>query len=209
VRTLIMIAVLAGTAGAAEVHPFIPVVWSPPTGYGPTLSDIASRLPQNTDARDADLITYCHEGSHFLSKGRRGYHGLYIGAGERWWIPTPPLVTEEVLARVPREERGTLWKTYNAQGRAEYWVRQPLMILDEWNAYTHGSMTRQEIAIRIRRETDVHCATFAGYARLLLDMAETCEGYDTHQLRKFCQWNEARCRRVIPGWDELCKVSFD
>lgn len=194
---------------ASEVHPFIPRLWSPPAGFGPTLRDIASRLPEDTPAKEPDLITYCHEGSHFLCRGRRGSHGLYIGNGDRWWIPTPPLTTEEIMHRIPRDERGSLWHTYYAQGKSDYWHAQPLMILDEWNAYTHGSMTRQELQVATRRETDVHCATFAGWARLLLDAAQECDGYDTTELRAFCRWNLGRCRRVIPGWDELTQVTFD
>lgn len=181
--------------------------WRPHSSWPPTLRDIAGRLPANTDARDDDLITYAHEGSHFLCKGGEGRHGIYILHGLRQWIPTPPLLTVQVLAAVPHEKRGSVYPTYLRQAGDKYWVAQPLMILDEWTAYTHGSMVRRELAVDERQETDVHCRTFAGYAEVLWRLAKECEGYDTTELQRFCRWNLARCKEAIPDqdWD----VSFE
>lgn len=185
----------------------VPLERQTPAGWPPILRDIAGRLPANTDARDADLITYTHEGSHFLCRGRPGYHGVYILDGRRHWIPTPPLVTERVFAAVPVAERGSIYQTYLRQGRAEYWVHQPLMILDEWTAYTHGSIARRQMTVAERRETDVHCRTFAGYAAVLWRLAKECEDYDATELQRFCRWNLDRCKEAIP--DQTWDVSFE
>ena len=202
VRTL-MLAICASVAAGEE----LPVLWSPPQGFPPTLRDIASRLPPDTDAREPCLITYTHEGSHFLCRGKPGYHCIYIGDGKRWEIPTPPLVTEEVFARFPAELRGsTLYRTYLRQGQTEYWAPQPLMILDEWRAYTAGSKTRQETAIDSRAETVRHMETFTTYAKVLYDLAKEVEGYDMTELREFCRWNLAQCRE-IQGFKS--EVEFD
>lgn len=186
----------------------IPVLWNPPAGFPPTLIDIASRLPPNTPAKEPDLITYAHEGNHFLCKGRLGHHGVYVGNGERWYIPTPPIPTERVFALVPVRERGSLWRIYRQQGNTEYWRNQPLMILDEWRAYTVGSQTRKELGLQVRRETTINCAIFAGYARILYDLAREQE-YDTTVLRDFCRWNLDQCRAAIPDWDQLTSVTFE
>lgn len=187
----------------------VPVEWLAPQAWPPTLRDIAGRLPANTDARDADLITYAHEGSHFLCSGKPGYHGVYILGGRRRWIPTPPITTEQVMAAVPGARRGTIYQTYLRQGRSTYWSTQPLMILDEWTAYTHGSMVRQELGLPTRQESDRHCATFAGYAQQLHRLAKKCPDYDTSELTDYCRWNLERCKTFIPEWDTLCDVRFD
>jgi hypothetical protein len=185
----------------------VPVERSTPAGWPPILRDIAGRLPANTDARDADLVTYTHEGSHFLCRGRPGHHGIYILDGRRHWVPTPPLVTERVMAAVPEDQRGSIYPTYLRQGRTEYWSRQPLMILDEWTAYLHGSIARRELSLDARQESDRNCLTFARYAGVLWRMAKECEGYDATELQRFCRWNLARCKEAIP--DQTWDVSFD
>ncbi len=184
----------------------IPILWSPPAGFPPTLRDVASRLPADTDARDACLITYAHEGNHFLCRGKPGFHCVYIGAGQRWEIPTPPLVTEEVFAAIPRAHRTSIYPIYLRQGRDDYWHSQPLMILDEWRAYTVGSLVRQELGMQKRAETVAHTKTMARFAKQLHTMAKEIPEYDMTELTKFCQWNLGECYR-IEGFDT--EVRFD
>lgn len=179
----------------------LPILWSPPAGFGHTLRDIAGRLPRSTPAADADLITYAHEGNHFLSRGGHGCHRIYVGDGKVWEIPTPPLVTEEVFAAIPHRLRlnsasQTIYQTYLSQGRTEYWATQPLMILDEWRAYTAGSKARQEIGVARRAETIRHMETFAAYSKVLHDLAKEIDGYDMTEMRAFCRWNLGECLTI-------------
>lgn len=197
----------AGALGADLEY--VPQLWAPPASYPATLRDIAGRLPPTTDARDPDLVTYAHEGSHFLCRGKPGYHGVYVGNGLRVFLPTPPITTERVLLAVPEHKRGTIFNTYLAQGRTEYWAAQPLMILDEWAAYIAGSKARAEVYAVQRRETTVHCATFATYAETLYRLARECDGYPAGELRTFCLWQLDRCREAIPDWDQLTGATFD
>lgn len=196
------------TAGAAEAE-YVPLLWNAPQEFPATLQDIAARLPTNTPARDADLITYSHEGSHFLSKWRDGWHGVYVGQGMRIYLPTPPVLTAEVFSVVPEAERGTIYETYRQQGATQYWQTQPLMVVDEWVAYTHGSMTRRELQIPTRQESDRHCATMAGYVWHLHRLAKAKPGYPINDLTQFCRWNAERCRRFIPDWGKLFTKTFD
>jgi hypothetical protein len=175
----------------------LPVLWDPPHGFPNTLRDIAGRLPRDTDAREPCLITYAHEGSHFLCRGKQGYHCVYVGDGKRWEIPTPPITTEEVFARIPRSMHGaSIYRTYLTQGRSEYWAHQPLMVVDEWRAYTVGSHVRQELGIPERVETVRHAESFTIYVKTLYDLAKQVDGYDMTELREFCQWNLEECRKV-------------
>ena len=196
------------TAGAAEVE-YIPFLWQPPQEFPATLQDIAGRLPMATPARDRDLITYSHEGSHFLSKGRSGYHGLYVGQGLRVYLPTPPILTAQVFAAVPLSEREGIYETYRQQGESEYWVAQPLMLCDEWIAYTHGSLTRRELKLGIRQESDRYCALMAGYVWHLHRLAKAKPDYPITELTQFCRWNAERCRRFIPDWGKLFTKTFE
>jgi hypothetical protein len=200
-------AFLLALCASVAVGEDLPILWTPPQGFPPTLRDIASRLPRDTDAREPCLITYAHEGNHFLCRGKPGYHCIYVGAGRRWEIPTPPLTTEEVFARFPKELRGTsLYRIYLRQGQTEYWHAQPLMILDEWRAYTVGSQTRQESGIDSRAESVRHMETFTAYAKVLYDLAKEIEGYDMTELRGFCRWNLAQCKAIR---DFRSEIEFD
>ena len=194
--------------GAAEVE-YVSRLWNPPASFPDTLSDIAGRLPMATDAKDSDLITYAHEGSHFLSKGRDGWHGIYVGHGLRIYVPIPPIPTAELFSVIPEAERGSIYHTYRQQGESEYWQTRPTMVLDEWVAYTHGSMVRRELKLEIRQESDRHCATMAGYAWHLHRLAKREAGYPINELRAFCRWNEDRCRRFIPDWPKMFTKTFD
>jgi hypothetical protein len=196
------------SAAAAEVE-YVHAVSSPPSSYPPTLLDVACRLPLDTPMRDPDLVTYAHEGNHGLCRGKEGFHGVYVGQGLRIFIPTPPILTEDVFNAIPESERGTIWKTYRDQGRTEYWSTQPLMLLDEWAAYLTGSMTRRELKLETRRETEVYCAEMARYAHQMYVMAKAEKTYPIRDLREFCQWQEARCRRTIPDWSTLFPKKFD
>ena len=195
------------TAAGAEIE-YVPVVSSPPSGFPRTLIDVASRLPLDTDAREPDLVTYAHEGTHFLCRGREGSHGIYVTNGLRIYIPTPPVLTEDVFQAIPLAERGPIWNTYRDQGRSEYWAAQPLMLLDEWTSYLHGSMARGELGLATRRESDVYCAEMARYVHQLYVMAGKCPGYPINELKSFCVWNEDRCRRAIPEWGTLFTKKF-
>lgn len=193
--------------GAAEVE-YVPVIWSPPASYPPVLRDIASRLPSNTSAKEDDLATYAHEGSHFLSRGKEGYHGLYVGNGLRIFIPTPPVLTAEVFAAIPESERGTIYETYRQQGQNDYWAVQPLMVLDEWCAYLAGSSARVQLGWEKRQESDRHAATMATYAWYLQRLANKAPEYNPADLNAFLVWMDERSRLTIPKWDEMFKKKF-
>lgn len=196
------------TCSGAEVE-YVGRLWNPPSAFPATLQDVASRLPQATPARDADLITYSHEGTHFLSRGKEGFHGVYTGNGIRIFLPTPPILTSQVFAAVPEAERGTIYETYRTQGQDPYWEVQPLMVVDEWVAYTHGSLARRDLAVTVRQETDRHCATMATYAWHLHRLAKAKPEYPIKDLTEFCRWNEERCRTFIPDWQKMFTKRFE
>ena len=194
-------------AGAAEVE-YAPAVSPTPAEYPDTLADIACRLPFDTDAKDSDLVTYAHEGNHFLCRGKKGRHAVYAGHGIRILIPTPPLLTAEVFAAIPAEDRGAIYETYRRQGATEYWAVQPLMLVDEWCAYTAGSLTRAEMQLTTRQESDRYCAEMATYVWHLWRLAKALPQYDSRDLTEFCRWNDERCSLRVPGWRAMFTREF-
>ena len=205
----LLLSLVAEPALAAAELEYVPRIWEPPASFPAILRDVAGRLPPDSDARETDLITWTHEGTHFLSKGKPGYHGVYVGNGLRWYVPTPPITTAAVFAAIPADERGSIYDTYLRQGQSEYWQSQPLMILDEWNAYLSGSTARNQLTVANRKETTVHCATLAAWAATLYRMAKDVPEYPITELKTFCDWQLDRCRGAIPDWDQLTGARFD
>lgn len=205
----VLLSLVAEPVLAAAELEYVPKLWEPPAGFPAALRDAAGRLPPDSDAREPDLITWTHEATHFLCRGRPGFHGIYVGNGLRWYVPTPPITTAAVFAAIPPAERGSIYETYLRQGQTEYWQAQPLMILDEWNAYLSGAIARREMAALNRAETTLHCATMANYAAVMYRMAKEHKAYPIRELQTFCLWQLDRCREAIPDWDQLTKAKFD
>lgn len=185
----------------------VDILWAPSSQLPPTLLDIASRLPSDTDAKDTDLVTYAHEGSHFLCICKSDRHGLYVLGGLRVYLDIPNLSMLELFSSIPHEDRGEIYTTYQKQGSHPFWSNRTTMVLDEWLAYTHGSMTRRELAMDQRSETDRYCATMATYCWYLLQILNR-KGYDTDDIQEFCTWNNHRCSIAIDHWDVLFTKKF-
>lgn len=190
-----------------HITPSIRKIWNPNSKMPPTLLDIASRLPPNTGAKDSDLITYAHEGSHFLCKGKDDKHGLYLGDGRIVYINIPSIKTARLFASIPSAERGQIYETYRKQGMHSYWIDRPTMVADEWLAYTHGSMVRKELGIASRSETERFCAIMANYTWHLVRLAKE-KNIDVSDLEEFCEWNESRCKDTIDDWHLLFNKQF-
>lgn len=204
-----LLSLVAEPALAAAELEYVPRIWEPPASLPAALRDAAGRLPPDSNAREPDLITWTHEATHFLSTGKPGYHGIYVGNGLRWYVPTLPIATAAVFAAIPERHRTSIYETYRRQGMDEYWASQPLMVLDEWNAYLAGATARNQISVANRKETTVHCATLAAWAATLYRMAKDVPEYPITELKTFCDWQLDRCRGAITDWDQLTDARFD
>ena len=181
----------------------------PNSGFPEILQDIASRLPSNTDAKDSDLVTFSHEGTHFLSRSSiADKHAIYIGKGYKIYLPIPPLKTADLFRKIPINERGKIYETYRRQGSHYYWKTRPTMVIEEWVSYTHGSIARQQLQLATRSETDRFCAIMANYSWHLIQLAEKIDYEDLQPLKDFCAWNNDRCIKTIPDWQILFNKQF-
>lgn len=193
---------------AAQGFEYVGSIWSPPGTLPATLRDVAGRLPINTDAKHEDLITYTHEGTHFLAMVKDGRHGIYVGNGLRIYLSIPNILTAELFRSIPLEERGVIYDTYRKQGENEYWVDKPTMVIDEWVAYTHGSMVRKESGVINRVESDKYCAILANYTWHLIELAKSRK-IDVTDIILFSMWNNERCIATVDNWDSLFVKKFE
>jgi len=106
--------------------------------------------PSKGNGRYTDV----HETSHFISSDLRrgklgdsfsnhnltvGYNGFYILNGQGVLIKEPSITIKEVAQYVPPKLRGSRYKLYLID-QQKHWNKEPLYILDEWNAYVLGGM---------------------------------------------------------------------
>ena len=177
--------------------------------YPPILLGIVTRLPANTNAKDADLVTFTHEGTHFLCRGAAdNKHAIYIDNGKRVLLPIPPIKTLKLFNSIPLKERGSIYNTYKSQGNHRYWQSRPTMVIEEWIAYTHGSIARQQLKLQDRSESDRYCAIMANYCWHLIKLCEQANWGKTNSLIEFCEWNNERCAEEIPNWKQLFDKRF-
>lgn len=207
IKNFIVLAAMSGVPGSNMDYLYD--VRQVSSAFPPTLQDIASKLPEGTQAKDSDLITYAHEGTHFLARGTSDRHGLYLNRGLRIYLPIPNIPTAELFRAIPLEDRGTIYETYRRQGMHSYWKSRPTMVIDEWVAYTNGSIVRTELGIKQRKETDVHSATMGKYTWHLIRLSKQVDGFPYKELVSFARWNEDRCRRSISDWSTLFDKTFE
>jgi hypothetical protein len=177
-----------------------------------TLRDVLAHLPEGdaANARDRnspeDFVTWCHEGTHFVNSRlstpkTRGFYTLY---GEGWSLPMTNRTTlADVAQAIPEELRGRTFKTYLVDSRGD-WNAYPLYLMDEWIAYQHGSMVRQELGWAKRKETEDFMAELAIYSSYMVEVVARREPeYPVDELREFREFMLERSRLIADDFDSL------
>ena len=176
------------------------LVWTPCApirdvgDLGPVVTDIESHLPAGHPYRDADRITWTHEGTHGINsllRNRYGCPAFYVLKNRAVLMqePTTTLAMpwSAVAAKVPPSLRGEVYGLYLIQMQS-YWNSQPTYVFDEWVAYTNGAEARQALGIRDRAETVRYMLEFCVYAACVPQAA----GSDDPQMRAFYKWQVER-----------------
>ncbi len=183
-----------------------PAVRHPPVSGPPVLADVLSRVDRPTywrDPQDPDCpVTWAHEATHGLSgivSPGCGGCGLYLLDGRAIQFSRHPQVTiGQVAAAIPAAERGDIFDLYLVKQRAD-WDREPLYLLDEWNAYVHGAMARRQAGMTTRQETERYAAEMERYCRRMVEVVEHRDPQypDLDRLRAFVEWESKRFANVI------------
>lgn len=183
----------------------------------PSLQDIESRLPPNHGMRDADLVTWAHEGTHGIDSkhSRDPVRAFYVLDGRMAKFRHPRLTITEIAAAVPPKLRGDIYRHY-LDTQTKWWNEQPLYIMHEWVAYTNGSQVRKELGWAKRGETEEHMAEMGVYVSTLVSLTATKDPtYDLGPLVAFIRWNVARGRLIagdrwngFPAFVTACEQTY-
>ncbi len=161
----------------------------------PTVADIESHLPAGHPYRDADKITWVHEGTHGINAQLRNeFHcpGFYILDNRAVLLKEEPRTTlTQVAKRVPVSLRGDVYNLYLLQSR-QWWENEPSYVFDEFVAYTNGADARRLLAIHIRQETVRYMVEFCVYSTCVPWSAKS----NDPQVRAFIMWQIERSMKV-------------
>lgn len=159
------------------------------------VADVDSRLKQPGVYRDADPITWVHEGTHGINSQLRQTYGcsaFYLLDGAACLIQYDPQVTlAQVAAAIPEEYRGPIFSLY-LKDQQRYWNDEPLYLCDELACYVNGSVARHVLGITSRYETVEHAWEMLYYCRVLESMAPSDE------LNAYLDYQQARLEALGP-----------
>lgn len=169
--------------------------------------DIERRLPPKHDYYDADMVTWVHEGTHYINSNitrEKGRQGLYLMGGKAVILKAPRLTLEQVAVAVPEKDRRTIYKTYLIDQR-QWWNKEPLYLLNEWVAYGNGTACRKSLnkTGRDRIDTVRFALEMEIYVKHMADLARKDPSYeDMATLDDFITWHSNRIR-TLAGPDDI------
>jgi hypothetical protein len=187
-----------------------PPVTKPVAKKVPILTDLYCRVPNPdyfADHREPDdLVTHVHELTHGVSNRLHAStikHGIYLGDGKGIVLKHPKVTIEQVANHVPKEDRGPIFKLYLVDQRRD-WNTSPAYLLDEWNAYIHGSIARKQLGWQKRKETEDFAKEMERYCRVMLTVVKKHdpEYPDLQHLSNFIDWQSERFDRIVKGEDK-------
>jgi hypothetical protein len=161
--------------------------------------DIESRLPHKHPCRDEDLVTWVHEGTHYLNSRvgeEHGRPGFYLTEGRAVLLEQPDLTLKQIADYIPEHDRRTIYDTYLVKQR-QWWDDRPLYLLDEWVAYGNGTACRKSLnktgkeridTVRFALEMEVYVRYMARLA------AKDPEYQGIDDLNNFIEWHSKRVR---------------
>ena len=173
-----------------------------------SLRCIEARLDEHHDLRVEDMITWAHEGTHYIDarNSRSPVRAFYCLRGRIARFRNPKISITQIARATPAALRGKIYATYLAdRDRLRAWDDDPLYVVHEWVAYTNGSQVRKELAWEKRGETLAHMAEMGIYVAVLISLTETQDpAYDLGPLVTFVRWNAARGKEIAGAqWNGL------
>lgn len=123
------------------------------SGYKGIIGELEDRMPLDHAYRDKNLITWAHETTHGLNSrlrmANRGWECYYVGSiGKRngcYYRLKNPRTMRLSQVYVPPLLEGKTYKTYLGN---RSWDDNPLYLLDEWVAYTNGTICLLERPVK-------------------------------------------------------------
>ena len=158
----------------------------------PTLKDVASHYAKPHRWEGPDQATWAHEVTHLINadirnqyRAKHGYdriNAFYCLENRAAVLDEPKITLGEVAERIAPDRRGRLYDLYLVRAQ-QWWNNQPLYVFDEWIAYYNDAR------VSVERGEQPH----GGYLEFI-EYAAAIPG--DYRIRKFFDWQEARCRKL-------------
>jgi len=183
--------ILAGCTMSTSIPTFI--VYAPLRNVGnlgPVVTDVESHLVAGHPYRDADRITWVHEGTHGIAGQLRNKYqqpGFYLLENRAILMREPATTLAAVAATVPLSLRGEVYNLYLIQAQ-QWWQNEPTYVFDEWVAYANGSDARAQLKITSRGEAVQYAVEFIPYALCVPKAARS----QNPQMKAFIRWHIER-----------------
>jgi len=173
---------------------------------GRVLSDIECRMPAGHQYAFPSMpMTWAHESTHGLNsslrmaeyrKARRKVNALYCLDGRAVVIDEPKGRLSAVARSLPRGLRGVSFQLYFGR-QLQWWDTTPSYCLDEWVAYTNGSLCGREVREHGWHYELLQAINFSIYALAMAqEVTASDPTYDHEQLREFIAWNALRTMTI-------------
>jgi len=123
---------------------------------GPVLTDVESHLNPGHPYRDADPLTWTHEGLHGVNSLLRNKHGcpaFYVLENRCVLLQEPKTTLSKVAAAVPVSLRGRVYRLYLIE-QQRYWQNEPSYCFDELTAYAASAEAAKQRKVYDRGATD-------------------------------------------------------
>lgn len=168
---------------------------------GKVLLDIESHMPAKHAYYSSDKVTWAHETTHGINSrlrnsiGKPLYNAFYCLEDRGISIPEPSFKLSDVAAQVPRALVGGVYDLYLIRTGPQYWNSRPLYILDEWVAYTNGTLAGLDLYQKglwdagPRLGTLKYMLEFSIYTLCLIATHKDTPNQD---LLDFIRWNQQR-----------------
>lgn len=179
--TLIGLCWLVAGVTDAQTWVHVPAIRQAAANLGPTLQALESRMPANHHYRSSDWATWSHETTHGLnadirnrlfSRGHRNHTCAFVPPEWCGLVYNPPSVSlMAVSANVPQSWRGGSFQLYMVDQARKYYTDEPAWILNEWAAYTNGTMTTYETGRDITESEPRQMVEMMGYAWVFAAMS--------------------------------------
>jgi hypothetical protein len=158
------------------------------------------------------LFTAEHENTHDMNSVFRNaessifpINAVYAYPKTVFIVREPNFRLSDVANKIPGSMRGISYNTY-LLSQQTWWQNEPLNVLDEWYAYTNGTIYYKETnQMNSAGFSLSHAMEMTNYSIVLLAMAKEDVKYDCTTLTKCIQFNSRRLANLYvrarrDGW---------
>lgn len=182
----------------------------------PIVADAESHDPQPT--KDNDLVTVTHECVHGASNVLRNkanaseYNAFYILDDLGYKVKeVKSFKLKDLANNIPQKHRKQIYKLYLVDSQ-QWWQDSPTYIVDEWNAYTCGTIAGIELKDDFRTQDSgfrmLEMAVYCQYLKRMANQDDITEFIDflTERNLEVCKKIKMTNPKIIKNLETLKEV---